>query len=96
MHISNPVHLTIRWLMTCALCCLAVFGAGLSAHPIQYHLKPLESETVERVLRSMGQMAVLLESHGTSAADGLPDGAMGVSVLSWALPDEVAAIDLGN
>jgi hypothetical protein len=83
--------------MTVPACLLAIAvllaPVGAAAHPLEYHLEPLDARTVERVLTSFELLTADLEAADRLASARLPDDAMGVTALLWSLEDAVAAMD---
>jgi len=63
------------------------------AHPMEYHFRPLDAATVERVLDSFDRLVIQLQNNGSLAAARLPDDAMGITAVAWSLQDAVLAID---
>ncbi|RLQ20436.1 hypothetical protein DWB85_17645 [Seongchinamella sediminis] len=65
--------------------CLGVnlLPCTVAAHPMEYHLAPLDSVTVERVIDSLEGMARALRGAGFR----LPDSNLGVAALGAALED---------
>jgi sirohydrochlorin ferrochelatase len=63
------------------------------AHPLEYHLDPLDSRMVERVLASFELLTADLEAAGRLGSARLPENAMGVTALLWSLEGAVAAMD---
>jgi len=74
---------------------LSVWMIPLSAaaHPLEYHLEPLDATVVERVLTSFELLTADLEAAGLLASARLPGDAMGVTALLWSLEDAIAAMD---
>jgi len=77
------------------LLAISLFLAPVSApaHPLEYHLDPLDSTMVERVLTSFELLMADLQAAGLLASARLPDNAMGVTALLWSLEGAVAAMD---
>ncbi|MGA9574939.1 MAG: hypothetical protein WBS20_13445 [Lysobacterales bacterium] len=97
---SKIVELLVHFLRTIKVfsVCLVVVVAQLSpvvarAHPLEYHLEPLDAETIERVLTSFELLTQELQAAGLLASAKLPKDAMGVTALLWSLEDAVAAMD---
>ena len=80
--------------VACVLVISALLSTGnASAHPLQYHLEPLDARTVERVLSSFELLTAELEGASRLASARLPDNAMGVTALLWSLRGAVADLD---
>jgi hypothetical protein len=65
----------------------------LPAHPMEYHLRPLDAASVERVLDSLDRMVTQLRENDSLASASLPDDAMGISAIVWSMQDAVLSID---
>ncbi len=81
-------------IVACALVISVLLCPGrAAAHPLQYHLEPLDARTVERVLTSFELLAAELEGADRLASARLPENAMGVTALLWSLQGAVANLD---
>jgi hypothetical protein len=67
--------------------------AMIYAHPMEYHMIPLDAQTVERVLTSFDRLIDKLENADAVDSARLPDDAFGITVILWSIEDAVAAID---
>ncbi|MFZ0469431.1 MAG: hypothetical protein WAL92_10970 [Thiogranum sp.] len=67
--------------------------AMIHAHPMEYHMIPLDAQTVERVLTSFDRLIDKLENADAVDSARLPDDAFGITVILWSIEDAVAAID---
>jgi len=78
-----------------AVLSISIFLAPVSAlaHPLEYHLDPLDATMVERVLTSFELLTADLEAADLLASARLPDEAMGVTGLLWSLEGAIAAMD---
>jgi len=76
-----------------ALLALLLGFQQLMAHPMEYHYRPLNAATVERVLDSFDRMVIQLQKNGSLASARLPDDSMGITAVVWSLQDAVLAID---
>jgi hypothetical protein len=73
---------------------MAVFSiATVQAHPIEYHMQPLDDATIERVIQSLEQMIGELEKTGSLDKVRLPEDAMGIPVLLWSVQDALMEAD---
>ena len=71
----------------------ALFGSSVQAHPMHYHMQPLDEATVERVVNSLNQMIGDIRRNGSLDSAGLPNDAMGITVLLWSVQDAMMAMD---
>jgi len=92
-HDHSIVHRIEHWFSPFLLGCLLAFSPPAFAHPMHFHQQPLDAETIERTLDGMDRMVALLDERRGTPPLELPEGAMGVAVLAWLLPREVAALD---
>jgi hypothetical protein len=94
---GNPHRPTIlqlaRYSLLCAILCSGFLSPNLQAHPLEYHMQPLDADTMERVIHSFDQMAVELRKAGYLHAVRLTDEAVGISALFWSIQDAMAAAD---
>lgn len=67
--------------------------AMIHAHPMEYHMIPLDAQTVERVLTSFDRLIDKLENADAVDSARLPDDAFGITAILWSFEDAVAAID---
>jgi len=63
------------------------------AHPLEFHLEPLDTGAVERVLTSLELLMGELKSADKQDAANLPDGALGITAILWSIESAVAAMD---
>lgn len=90
------VHRAWQLYLTCGalILCWAFLSTRIAfAHPIEYHMQPLEAAAVERVLISLEQMVTAVEASDMAGSLRLPDDAMGISVLLWTLQDALMNAD---
>jgi hypothetical protein len=73
--------------------CILLSPVTVRAHPLEYHLEPLDASTVERVLTSFELLTAELEAADLLGEASLPENAMGVTALLWSLEGAVAAMD---
>jgi hypothetical protein len=79
---------------TCLIASATVFPFTLVlAHPLEFHLEPLDATAVERVLTSLELLMGELSNAGNPDAANLPDGALGITAILWSIEDAVAAMD---
>lgn len=91
MHNRAIKNRIIPTFLLCLLCVLSM--ASVYSHPIEYHMQPLDAETVERVIQSLDQMVADLKRSGTLGTVRLPDSAMGISVMLWSVQDALMKLD---
>ena len=60
---------------------------------MHYHMQPLDEATVERVVNSLNQMIGDIRRNGSLDSAGLPNDAMGITVLLWSVQDAMMAMD---
>jgi hypothetical protein len=78
----------------CLVASVMVFPfANAHAHPVEFHMGPLDKSTVERVLNSLELLMGELKSASKRDAANLPDGALGITAILWSIQDAVAAMD---
>lgn len=63
------------------------------AHPLEYHLDPLDDQSIERVLASFDLLAAGLEAAGLQSSAQLSDNAMGITAIVWSTEDAIAGMD---
>lgn len=93
IHDHSLVHRFDRRFVPLLLGCLLAFSSPAIAHPMHFHLQPLDAKTVERTLDAMERMVAQLEEDRGATPVALPEGALGVAVLSWVLPRGVVSLD---
>jgi hypothetical protein len=77
-----------------SLCLVAVFSTvAVHAHPIEYHMQPLDAGTIERVIKSLDQMIIELRRADSLDSVQVPDDAMGITVLLWSVQDALMEVD---
>jgi len=87
-------HRASRLLLACtAALGLAVQASLAVAHPLEFHLDPLDDEAIERVLTSFELLAARLEAAGLQGSARLPENAMGITAIVWSTEDAIAAMD---
>jgi hypothetical protein len=84
---------TTRWPVRALAVLIVLASTSLAAHPLQYHLKPLDAARVERVLTAFETLLSVVERGGAMEAARLPDGALGASALVWSVQGAVVAMD---
>jgi hypothetical protein len=90
---------TANGLPTAAVRVVLIAGLALTclsrvhAHPLEYHLEPLEAAAVERVLTTLEQLTAELDAAGRLDAARLPGNALGITAVLWSLQDAVASLD---
>ena len=70
-----------------------VWPVATAAHPIEFHMQPLDAGTVERVIDSLERVASELQAAGASGRVSMPQDAMGVTAVLWALQDALMEAD---
>jgi hypothetical protein len=79
---------------TCLIASATVFPFTIVlAHPLEFHMEPLDASAVERVLTSLELLMGELKNAGGAEAADLPDGALGITAILWSIEDAVAAMD---
>ena len=78
--------------------CLLVVGTVIPlptahAHPVEFHMGPLDASAVERVLVSLNLLLDELKSGNSLDTANLPDGALGITAILWSIEGAVAAMD---
>ena len=76
-----------------SLAITAIFCSAARAHPIEYHMQPLDAQTVEQVVQSLELMVGELRNNSSLNAARLPDGPMDVSLLLWSIQGAIMDID---
>jgi hypothetical protein len=76
-----------------ACVCAVLASPAAHAHPIEYHMQPLEDADVERVLSSLELITDELEAAGALSGLRVPDDALGITAILWALLDAVLETD---
>lgn len=97
IHLTKMNHLFLRLgkaFCTGLVAIAAVFPfATAHAHPLEFHLGPLDASTVERVVSSLELLIGELRSAGAQDTANLPDGALGLAAILWSIEKAVAAMD---
>jgi hypothetical protein len=70
---------------------MLVGGSRIAAHPIEYHLQPLQPAEIERVVATLEQAAAHLKTTASPSQIDLPDDAMGITVALWSIEDALRA-----
>jgi hypothetical protein len=76
-----------------AMIVLSLFPAIAQAHPIEFHSKPLDSVTIERVIKSIDGLILEVETNGSVVSIDLPEGDVSVAAMMWSLQSAVLAVD---
>ncbi len=63
------------------------------AHPLEYHMEPLDANAVERVVTSLELLLGELKRAGEQDTANLPEGALGITAILWSVEIAVAAMD---
>ena len=80
-------------LLSVGLTFSVLFGSSVQAHPMHYHMQPLDKATVARVVKSLSRMIDDIRRNGSLDAVRIPGDAMGITVLLWSIQDAMMAID---
>jgi hypothetical protein len=73
-----------------------MFVSTAQAHPLEYHLEPLDSAAVERVVSSLELLTAELDTTALLDSARLPGDALGVTALLWSLEEAVTAMDTSS
>jgi hypothetical protein len=85
-----------RFLITA---CLVLSISTAQAHPIEFHMQPMEAADVERVITSLERIADELNAAGKQNTLRMPENSLGISAMPGVLQgalmeaDEVTTVD---
>jgi len=80
--------------LACMIVLTQVFQAStLMAHPLEYHLDPLDEQSIERVLTSFDLLAAELEAAGLQDSAQLSGNALGITAIVWSTENAIADMD---
>lgn len=80
-------------LFSAGLTLSVLFGSGSQAHPMHYHMQPLDKVTVQRVVKSLNRMIDDIARDGSLESVRIAGDGMGITVLLWSIQDAMMAID---
>lgn len=72
---------------------LALQAPSSAAHPLEYHLEPLDDQAIERVITSFELLSVELEAGGSPGGARISENAMGITAIVWSTEDAIAGMD---
>ena len=87
---------TARWTIALPLFLVMVWLKSPNpalAHPIEFHMRPLDTQTVERVIVSLNRMLDTVEAAGDRRAISWPEKPMGIADLVPSLQDALMDVD---
>ncbi len=70
---------------------MLVGGSRIAAHPIEYHLQPLQPAEFERAVATLEQAAAHLQTAVPHTQIHFSDDAMGITVALWSIEDALRA-----
>lgn len=78
--------------------CLCVFAllfrvSAAPAHPLEFHLDPLDDAAIERVLMSFELLSGALEAAGLQGSARISEDALGITAIVWSTEQAIASMD---